>query len=174
MKIPVVALIAWFAACALSPAQTPTAKLPPPPALPPESAQFDFWIGEWEVTAKNGKVVGHSRIEKIANGWGLLENWESPGSPGKSINAWNPAKKCWQQFWVGSGGSVLELTGGLAADGSMVISGPSPGPAGRTTLNRITYTPNSDGTVRQHWEISTDDGASWNTAFDGLYHHRRS
>lgn len=148
------------------------AQSPQPPAAPPESAQFDFWVGEWDVTAKNGKVVGHSRIEKIAHGWGLLENWESPGFPGKSINAWNPAKKCWQQFWVGSGGSILELSGGLDAKGNMVISGPGPNPKGGTMLNRITYTPNADGTVRQHWEISTDDGATWSSSFDGLYHRK--
>ena len=32
-----------------------------------------------------------------------------------------------------------------------------------------TWTPNPDGTVRQHWEISSDAGKSWTTAFDGLY-----
>lgn len=174
MKFSAVVLAVWFVSCAISFAQTPAAKPPPPPAPPPESAQFDFWVGEWDVTAKNGKVVGHSRIEKIAHGWGILENWESPGFPGKSINAWNPAKKCWQQFWVGSGGGILELSGGLDADGRMILRGPSPGPAGGTVLNRITYTPNADGTVRQCWEISPDGGATWNTSFDGMYHRRSS
>lgn len=146
------------------------AQPPAPPSPPPESSQFDFWVGEWDVTAKNGKVVGHSRIEKIASGWGLLENWESGRSPGKSLNAWNPAKKCWQQFWVGSGGSILELSGGLDAGGSMVIGGESPNPQGGVLRNRITYTPNADDTVRQHWEISADGGRTWSTSFDGLYH----
>lgn len=170
MKFSSAGLAFCFVSCAFSFAQAPVTKQPPPSSLPTESAQFDFWVGEWEVTAKSGKVIGHSRVEKIANGWGLLENWESAGFPGKSINAWNPAKKCWQQFWVGSDGSILELHGGLAADGSMVIRGPSPGRAGGDVLNRITYTPNPDGTVRQHWEISSDDGAGWTTSFDGLYH----
>jgi hypothetical protein len=126
------------------------------------------------VTAKNGKVVGHSVIQKIASGWGILENWTAlnGANPGKSINAWNPIKKCWQQFWVGSGGSVLELSGGLDASGSMVIQGESPNPKGGTMLNRITYTPNADGTVRQHWEISLDHGATWQNSFDGLYHRK--
>ena len=35
--------------------------------------------------------------------------------------------------------------------------------------NRITWTPNSDGTVRQLWEVSKDQGESWQTEFDGLY-----
>lgn len=164
MKIRACALFGFLLA-ALS-AQPP----PAPPAPPAESSQFDFWLGDWEVTAKNGNVVGHSRVEKIASGWGVLESWESARFPGKSINAWNPAQRCWQQFWVGSGGAILELRGGLDAQGRMVITGQSPAPQGGTRLNRITYTPNADGTVRQHWEISADGGVTWSTSFDGLYH----
>ena len=41
-----------------------------------------------------------------------------------------------------------------------------------TTLNRITWTPNKDGTVRQLWEASTDQGKTWQVAFDGLYRRK--
>jgi hypothetical protein len=34
--------------------------------------------------------------------------------------------------------------------------------------HRISWTPNDDGSVRQHWESSTD-GEEWTTLFDGLY-----
>ena len=34
---------------------------------------------------------------------------------------------------------------------------------------RGTWTPNPDGSVRQHFEISADDGATWTTWFDGKY-----
>jgi hypothetical protein len=36
-------------------------------------------------------------------------------------------------------------------------------------IDKITWTPNSDGSVRQLWESSTDHGKTWNIAFDGLY-----
>ncbi|CAN5170593.1 hypothetical protein BH11PSE14_BH11PSE14_24070 [soil metagenome] len=39
---------------------------------------------------------------------------------------------------------------------------------------RITWTPNADGSVRQFWESSSDDGKRWTTAFDGLYKHPNS
>lgn len=149
------------------PAQTP----PPPPPLPPESHQFDFWIGEWDVTTPDGKPAGSSRIEQIANGAGLLENWTGypvpSGGNGKSLNAYNQAKKQWQQFWVGGGGGVLELAGGLI-DGNMVMTGEH-AVRGRHLTERITWTPNPDGSVRQHWEQSADGGKTWTTAFDGLY-----
>lgn len=140
----------------------------PPPALPPESRQFDFWLGEWDVTNPAGKPAGTSRIESIAAGAGLLENWTgATGLTGRSLNAWNAAKKQWQQFWVGGGGGVLELSGGLV-NGSMVLTGENK-VNGVRRLERITWTPNPDGTVRQHWEQSADDGKTWTTAFNGLY-----
>ena len=158
-----------FATCSLLAgwlsAQTPA------PVLPPESRQFDFWIGEWDVATPDGKPAGSSRIERIANGAGLLENWTGYPAPaggnGKSLNAYNQAKKQWQQFWVGSGGGVLELAGGLV-DGHMVLAGEHD-VRGRHLTEKITWTPNANGSVRQHWEQSTDGGKTWTTAFDGLY-----
>lgn len=151
-------------------AQTAIAQ-PTPPPLPPESHQFDFWIGEWSVTNPDGKAAGESRIESIANGYGLLENWTGAGGGiGKSLNTWNAAKKQWQQFWVGGGGSVLELSGGLV-NGHMVLSAEHD-VRGQRMTERITWTPNPDGSVRQHWEQSADGGKTWTTAFDGLYRRK--
>ena len=47
--------------------------------------------------------------------------------------------------------------------------GETPQAGGGRQLERITWTSNPDGTVRQHWEQSTDGGKTWTTAFDGLY-----
>ncbi len=143
----------------------------PPPALPPESRQFDFWLGEWEVTNPAGRPAGTSRIESVAGGAGLLEHWTGAGGfTGKSLNAWNAAKKQWQQYWVGGDGGVLELRGGLA-DGRMVLTGEHL-VKGVPRIERITWAPSPDGTVRQHWEQSTDGGKTWTTAFDGLYRRK--
>ena len=145
---------------------------PAPPPPPPECHQFDFWLGEWEVTNPAGKPVGTSRIQSIAGGYALLENWEGAGgSSGKSINTYNPSTRHWQQFWVDNTGGVLELTGGLL-DGRMVLAQSSRRADGKTVTSRITWTPNPDGSVRQHWEQSEDEGKTWQTSFDGTYRHR--
>lgn len=142
--------------------------------LPPEAAQFDFWIGTWEVSDPSGKLVGLNRIERVENGRGLLETWRgASGSEGNSLNAYNAPKKRWQQYWVGAG-TVLELEGGLDAQGRMVLSDRDTRAPGQKLINRITWTPNADGTVRQHWETSDDDGATWKTAFDGLYRRKEN
>lgn len=142
------------------------------PPLPAEAGQFDFWIGDWEVFAPDGKKAGENRIEKISAGWGLLENWTgASGGIGKSLNTWMPDRKQWRQFWVGNG-EALELTGGLNDRGEMVLAGVTPTAAGGTQLERITWISNADGTVRQHWQQSADGGVTWTTAFEGLYRRK--
>jgi hypothetical protein len=142
-----------------------------PPPTPPVNHDFDFWLGQWNVTTPEGKPAGTSRIESVADGHGLLENWTgdpaSGGGNGKSLNCYNSANGKWQQFWIGSGGGLLELAGGLV-DGQMVLSG-SHHVRGQALLERITWTPKADGSVRQLWEQSPDGGKTWQAVFDGLY-----
>ena len=70
-----------------------------------------------------------------------------------------------------STGSTLLLDGGLR-DGQMILEGatPSSDAPGTVQRHRITWTPSTDGQeVRQFWESSDDDGATWTVAFDGRY-----
>ena len=139
-----------------------------PPPIPPEARQFDFWLGSWEVVA-GGKVVGHNRIESIHGGRVLHENYTTKGIfVGNSYNSYNVAAKRWEQFWVDNSGTILHLKGALNNSGAMVLSGERATVDG-SVLDRITWTPLDNGNVRQHWEVSSDQGASWQTVFDGIY-----
>lgn len=51
----------------------------------------------------------------------------------------------------------------------MVLSGKSFNSKKQIIYNRITWTPNDNGTISQHWQTSSDQGNNWHTAFDGLY-----
>lgn len=146
-----------------------------PPAVPPcqtaEHRQFDFWVGRWEVFTPDGRKAGDSRIEAIDGGCALLERWSGRGGfTGTSLNSWDAETKQWRQHWVDSQGGLLRLAGTL--DGPrMVLHGSAPHDrkAGVTVRERIGWTPQPDGSVRQHWERSEDDGRSWATVFDGRY-----
>jgi hypothetical protein len=132
--------------------------------------QFEFWSGEWEVRTPAGDLAGTSRIEPILAGCALLENWSgSKGGNGKSLNFYDRKTKEWNQVWMDESGGALRLTGGLRG-ADMVLQGRQPGSAG--AIERITWTPLPDGRVRQLWESSTDDGATWSVQFDGLYARR--
>lgn len=159
--------------CALSEeaGASTTAAARPVPCSSAEHRQFDFWLGDWEVRNPAGKVVGHNRIVSIHNGCALQENWTGNGNfTGTSLNGYDADRKAWHQTWVDSGGGLLRLEGGIVA-GSMVLRGQSRSAdaAGGVALQRITWTPQLDGRVRQHWEASNDGGKTWATAFDGMY-----
>lgn len=160
MKFP----LAWLA-------MLPIAGLAQSPATPPSCAAgehraFDFWIGLWTVTDAAGKFAGINRIESIDGGCVLHEQWTSArgGYTGSSLN-WFGADGRWHQAWVDSMGQSLQLTGGRVGD-SMVMEG--------APKQRITWTALDADTLRQHWQMSADEGKSWVTAFDGTYHRVRT
>ncbi len=130
--------------------------------------QFDFWIGHWEVTGAKGQVAGTNKIEKAENGCMLLEQWTgASGGTGTSMNYYDTAKGKWVQVWVAAAGYTIHIEGGLE-DGKMVLTGELT--AGDTaTPFRGTWTPLSDGRVRQFFEQSTDEGKTWTPWFDGYY-----
>lgn len=136
----------------------------------PERRQFDFWIGEWTVTVPSGKVAGVNRITREYDGCVVHERYVTDrGYAGESLNSWDPDRKVWHQTWVDNSGAVLLLDGRLVGS-AMVLEG-SGVDEGRAVRHRITWTPNADGSVRQHWETAGADGA-WKTAFDGLYRRK--
>lgn len=142
---------------------------PEQPCSQPEYRQFDFWVGDWKVQNPEGEVVGHNTIERILDGCALKESWRgAKGSKGYSFNTFNRVSGQWHQTWVDANGLLLRLDGGLE-DGSMVLRGEMPTREGGTAKTRITWTPQDDGSVRQHWEASKDGGETWTTVFDGLY-----
>ena len=163
-------LAALLLAAAPSFAQQPAKT--PPPCMSEQHRQFDFWIGEWDVANPAGKTAGRSRIESRLGQCVIHEHWfGAGGTVGESFNIRNADTGQWEQFWVDNGGNRLHLKGGLAGS-SMVLEGVQDKPNAQTGLTqreRITWTTNADGSVRQLWETSTDDGKSWATSFDGLY-----
>ena len=166
-------LVAMLAAGIGAQAQQPTPPAKrPPPCMSEQHRQFDFWVGEWDVSDPAGKPAGRSRIESRLGRCVVHEHWfGSGGSVGESFNIYNAASGNWEQFWVDNGGNRLYLKGGLRA-GSMVLEGVQDTPDAKTGVRqreRITWTPNADGSVRQLWETSTDDGKRWAVSFDGLY-----
>ena len=135
-----------------------------------EQRQFDFWLGNWE-TFSNGKVAGHNKITSIQDSCVMLENWTSSNGTytGTSYNFYDLQIKKWRQIWIDNQGQHIETSGGLQEGAMVLYSAPIKSKEGKETINRITWTNNEDGTVRQHWEASQDNQSTWKTVFDGLY-----
>jgi hypothetical protein len=132
---------------------------------------FDFWVGTWEVRLADGTPAGINRIVRAQGGCVLQEHWESAqqGSSGTSLNFFNSATRQWEQLWVDNSGNILKLKGGLRGDQMVLASDPYEGPDGQLRVNRITWTIQEDGIVRQLWEVLQEDEVV-QVLFDGYYH----
>jgi hypothetical protein len=154
------------------PSQTPPAQRPNP-CNAPEYRQFDFWIGTWDVKGPNGQTLGVNVIEPITGNCGLHEHWTgAAGGGGRSLNTYQRSDGKWHQVWVGSDGAGMLLLSGGAKEGAMVMEGTTPGQNRTTVLNRISWTPQPGGGLRQLWQTSNDNGKTWTATFDGYYTKR--
>jgi hypothetical protein len=180
------ALVIAASTPALASSQTAGNAGSPPPAqqapIPceqnPKFREFDYWIGEWEVTPtpppgapapRPGSPKPQSRIEKILAGCVILENWmPAQGPGGKSFNIFNRGKQRWEQIWVDASGTIVYFHGGLK-NGNMEYTSETPLPNGRVQMGKMSYFKISPDSVRQVWETSTDSGKTWTNAFDGMY-----
>ncbi len=162
-----------FVADPVPPPSSPIPALLSPPSAcsSHEYRQFDFWLGEWTVTNAKGQFAGENRVVLIQNGCAIQENWVgADGGSGTSVNGYFDADRRWHQTWLDSRGGRLDLAGSLVG-GKMILRGQAPvrGDPFQKVLHQITWERHADGTVRQLWQSSTDDGASWTVVFDGTY-----
>jgi hypothetical protein len=142
--------------------------------------QFDFWIGEWEVYAKNGKKAGDSKIELILDSCIILENWKSANSfnglyyAGKSFNTFNSVTKQWQQTWVDNAGGTTEFLEGHYQEDKMIFK-TKPFPVSKDTLaiRRLTFFNLGPDKVRQYSEISKDNEKTWSPEYDLEYRWKK-
>lgn len=162
--------VAWYAMPALA-ACIAGAAAAAVPCDAPAHREFDFWLGEWQVRTPDGKLAGTNRIEREYGGCVLHERYTTGrGYSGESLNVYDAGRRVWHQTWVDSAGTLLVLEGALNG-GRMVLEGRTTSTDGQSTLHRISWTPNPDGSVRQLWE-STDAKGQWTVTFDGMYTHK--
>jgi len=146
----------------------------------PVYRQFDFWIGEWDVYAKNGKKAGDSKIDLILDSCIILENWKSANASqgvsyaGKSFNTYNSATKQWQQTWVDNVGGTTEFLVGHYEDNKMIFrTKPFQFSKDTIAIRKLTFYNLGPDKVRQHGEISKDNGATWNNEYDLEYRRKK-
>jgi len=180
MRIACSALLASLVsvAAAAAPSRTPpqatAAATPAPPSCStPEYRQFDFWLGEWDVTGTDGKPAGKNRITAVAAGCALEENWTSAkGGRSTSLSVYDASVRRWHQTLVDDSGGLLLLEGEFRG-GKMVLIGRRQKSRGTTIIHRITWTPLEADRVHQLWEASGNEGRSWQTVFEGTFAKRK-
>lgn len=134
----------------------------------PEYRGFDFWVGEWDVLGKGGQKVGASKVDIVADGCIVSENWDNlAGGVGKSYNFYNPVTKKWHQSYMDNSGGNWMMDGELK-DGALRYEGAIYSPTGKVLVHMTFYNLGPDK-VRQTAETSNDDGKTWTPVWDGMY-----
>ncbi len=139
--------------------------------------QFDFWVGDWELTGKSRNSPGKDEftetkaknsINKILNGKVIQENFSMTGFNGKSWTAYNPTTKKWKQTWVDDSGAYLLFDGGMEAEGmTLHLTNGAPG-----TKMRMTFREVKKDSFKWLWQRSTDEGKTWETQWELNYRRK--
>ena len=143
----------------------------------PVYRQFDFWIGEWDVYGLNGKKAGDSKIEVILDSCIILENYKTTNGnySGKSFNTYNALTKQWQQTWVDNVGGTLEYLEGHYENSRMTfLTKPFNFSRDTIAVRKLSFYYLSPDKVRQHFEITKDNGLTWKTEYDLEYRRKKS
>lgn len=149
---------------------------PEHPCSSPEYSQFDFWVGEWELTWQDsaGKVErGMNSVMKDFNGCVIHERFASffDGYRGESFTVYNPKEKEWQQTWVDSKGNYMLFTGGLK-NKVMDLRMEKTNAKGQKELFSMIWTNVTKDSLDWVWRKSLDDGKKWQTLWKIKYKSR--
>jgi len=150
--------------------QTPT----PPPCEAAAHAQFDFWLGEWDLRwldPSGREVTGFNRIAKIYGGCVLLEEFDGrDGTPlrGGSISSYDIAASKWKQVWVDNQGSWLDFEGGVSDGNPIFIRR-----VGADKAQRMVFRDVKKDALIWDWESSADGGKTWARQWRIQYTRRR-
>lgn len=135
----------------------------------PKHQQFDFWIGDWEVSDTSGNIVGKNNIVQLQNNCALQENWSSTAMTGTSYNYYNQKDSSWNQVWIDNQGGSLILKGGIINGAMVMKSDLIAGTKVDFYYNQITWTQLGNGTVSQQWDIFDSQNNLLTTLFLGIY-----
>ncbi len=148
----------------------------PTPCSMREAAQFDFWIGDWNLEWKDttGKsFFGYNTITKEYGSCVIRENFRDSASAyfGMSVSMFVPLTGKWHQTWVDDTGSYLDFTGGWK-DGKMTLSRSFVGSKGKTVMQRMVFSNMTKNEIDWNWENSLDGGKTWNLKWKIHYTRR--
>jgi hypothetical protein len=125
----------------------------------PANRQFDFWVGQWDVTNAAGAPAGTNVVRSELDGCLIHENWTSAsGGRGRSLNTYDSDTGMWHQTWVSSFDTGhLRMAGGLEGL-VMRMDGVRTQPNGVQWLDAYTWTPQGDDELIQAGRLQIPAG----------------
>lgn len=138
--------------------------------MPPEARQFDFWIGEWDLTWKGGK--GSNTITAILDSAVIQEVFDAPGFKGRSLSTFHRRKNQWHQTWVDNTRGYLDFVGGMEGD-RMILSRTAKTDTSEFLQRMMFYNITADS-LDWNWEQSNDEGKTWKLMWQIKYKRKQT
>lgn len=143
-----------------------------------EARQFDFWLGEWDLTwpaeqtgGEPGTTMnGTNRITSLFGPCVIEENFATADGrfKGRSLSVYDEPCGRWRQTWVDSSGSYIALTGSMEDD-EMILTTES---TEEDVVSRMVFTDITLDSLLWRWQKSTDGGQTWTDAWTITYRRR--
>jgi hypothetical protein len=148
-------------------------------AVPPEAAQFDFLVGQWELEVSpkvNGlaamihgapKLVGSWKAWKAFDGYGLddeLRIFDASGNPlslSHSLRIFDAKAKRWQVSGLDVYRARFGSSNGQWQDGEMRLEGSGQNAEGKPVLTRTRFLEVTADRFKMRQDRSHDNGANW-------------
>jgi hypothetical protein len=141
----------------------------PPACVQPEQRQFDFWVGEWDVSPTGSPViVAESSITLADEDCVVIENWRPfRNGSAHSISMYDAQTRHWRQFYAGAAVPLATYTGNLDSEGVLRFDVDNSAPRTRMNYQRI-----DANTIRQWGEQFNETTREWSTQWDLTYRRR--
>jgi hypothetical protein len=126
--------------------------------------KFDFWIGKWDVSWKDGQgnvQKGSNHVRKVLGDCIIEENFTGGPLKGRSYSVYNTQTKLWQQTWVDNQGSYLVFTGTFENGEMTLVGEPKKNKEGKEVVQRMVFKEIQKDSLIWHWQGSTDKGKTW-------------
>jgi hypothetical protein len=142
---------------------------------------FNFWIGEWDLSWEDadGSIgAGKNIIRRVLNDQVLEENFTAitgqfSGFLGKSWSVYDTRTGIWKQTWVDNNGGYLDFTGGVDGE-NRFFRREGVDPSGRRIIQRMIFHEITNDSLIWDWEVSYDNGETWNLRWRIFYRRVKS
>jgi hypothetical protein len=143
------------------------------PCNAPACSQFDFWLGDWDLTWGDTST-GSNSVMKIMDSWVINENFNDPASHyrGMSWSKYDSANAVWKQTWVDNQGGYITLAGKFAAGEMVLYTEPGTAAGGKTVVSRMKFYNINAESFDWNWE-STTDNVNWKVNWKIHYRRKR-
>ena len=138
------------------------------PAAPPQTAEFDFLIGDWDAAitlrTTNGQTlnyIAHWHNVWIVDGFVVMQEWRGPYSSGSEIRQFNAQLGHWEGVNIYAGSGTPQSTTARFENGEMVVTAHKVDDERGPVIGRETYFNITEDSFEMRADQSYDDGETW-------------